>query len=302
MLARGILSTIVLSTSIAGCATQLEQDSEPGLSDQALSAAGGRAPAAVAATTAVTIRFRGRVGTATFACGTNYTQQGSTKVTVTPQDFRFFVQDLRLIRNDGVEVPVTLATRAPWQNPDVALIDFENRTGTCVDGNPETNTIITGTVPTGTYTGVAFKNGVPETLNHKNPTTLAAPLSTYAGMSWGWLTGFRFIKAEMQQVVSQGIPGVGWLHTGTTACTGNPQAGSVTCARPNRNDVKLTGFNASTNYIVADIGAMFGGTDLSQDSECHSSSSSVCTPMYSRVGINYANGQPAAGQVAFRVE
>jgi uncharacterized repeat protein (TIGR04052 family) len=194
-----------------------------------------------------------------------------------------------------------MATRAPWQNPNVALIDFENRTGACVEGNPETNTTITGTVPSGTYTGIAFKTGVPETLNHKDPATLAPPLSTYSGMTWGWLTGFRFIKAEVRQVVSQGVAGMGWLHVGTTACTGNAQAGTVVCAKPNRNEIKLTSFNVNTQYVVADIGAMFGGTDLSQDAECHSSGS-YCTPMFSRVGINFANGQPAAGQVAFRVE
>jgi uncharacterized repeat protein (TIGR04052 family) len=291
----------MLSTTFVGCAPQSENDAAPGLAAESLSAAGRAAPAAAAATTAVTIRFRGRVGTAAFACNTNYTQQGSTNVTVTPQDFRFFVQDLRLIRSDGVETPVQMATRTPWQNPSVALIDFENRTGACVEGNPEMNTTITGTVPSGTYTGVAFKTGVPETLNHKDPTTLAPPLSTYSGMTWGWLTGFRFIKAEVKQVVSQGIPGAGWLHVGTTACTGSPQAGTVICAKPNRNEIKLTNFNASTNFIAADIGAMLKGTDMSQDSQCHATGS-ICAPMFSRVGINLANGQPVAGQVAFRVE
>jgi hypothetical protein len=141
---------------------------------------------------------------------------------------------------------------------------------------------------------------VPQTLNHKNPTTLAAPLSTYSNLTWGWLTGFRFVKAELKQT-GQGALGLGWLHVGSTACTGNPQAGTVNCAKPNRNNIKLTGFNASTKYIVADIGAMLGGTDMSQDMECHGSGS-ACSAMYSRVGINYANGQPAAGQSAFRVE
>jgi hypothetical protein len=59
-----------------------------------------------------------------------------------PADFRFYIQDLKLIDADGKEAPVKLDSRAPWQSKDLALIDFEDAQGHC-HGTAETNTSIT---------------------------------------------------------------------------------------------------------------------------------------------------------------
>jgi uncharacterized repeat protein (TIGR04052 family) len=219
---------------------------------------------------AVTIRFAAKVGERDFACGERYPGQGSTGVEVEPLDFRFYVQDLRLINAAGEEVPVQMDERLPWQTPEVALLDFENAEGRC-DATREINTEITGKVPPGEYTGVAFKNGVPHALNHENPATVPAPLQA-PGASWGWLLGFRFVLAELGQVAGDaGAGGVGVFHLGSTACEGDPQGGgSVTCAHPNRTEVRLTGFDPDTNKVVADIGALFAHTDLSKAQVCHS--------------------------------
>lgn len=223
---------------------------------------------------AVTIRFAAKVGERDFACGERYADQGSTGVEAEPSDFRFYVQDLRLINATGEEVPVQMDERLPWQTPEVALLDFENAEGRC-DATRETNTEITGKVPPGEYTGVAFKNGVPHALNHENPATVPAPLQA-PGASWGWLLGFRFVLAELAQPAGDaGAGGVGIFHLGSTACEGDPQGGgSVTCAHPNRTDIRLTGFDPDTNKVVADIGALFAHTDLSKPQVCHSNISS----------------------------
>ncbi|MEY4580082.1 MAG: hypothetical protein RL701_4785, partial [Pseudomonadota bacterium] len=247
---------------------------------------------------AVTIRFKPVVGDADFACGKTYSGLGSANTTVTPQDFRMFVQDVALIKADGTKVPVQLDKRAPWQLATVALLDFENQTGNCVEGSSETNDTITGTVPSGEYTGLSFRNGVPEELNHADPTTFEDPLKKYAALSWGWLGGFRYVKAELAQQVPAGQEfGVGFAHPGATSCT--KQDTKYSCRKANRNLVELTDFDVSSDVVLADIAAIFENTDLTQPAECHSSGE-FCAPMFDALGINFATGEPKAGQTVFR--
>jgi uncharacterized repeat protein (TIGR04052 family) len=240
---------------------------------------------------AVTIRFKATVGGADFACGQNYMGQGSAGTTVTPQDFRMFVQDMKLIRADGTEVPVQYDKRAPWQSETVALLDFENGSGRCAgEGNPEMNTTITGTVAAGEYTKISFVNGVPDDLNHADPLTLPEPLSKYSALSWSWLIGYRFIKLELAQVSTAGLAfGLGLVHTGNN--------GSLI----NRNKIVLSGFDAATSTIAVDAGAVFKGADLSMDWQCHSVESE-CDPMFKALGINFQTGLPLTTQSAFSVQ
>jgi uncharacterized repeat protein (TIGR04052 family) len=265
----------------------------------------------------VTIRFAGRVGTAEFACGTRYPNQGSTAATITPVDFRFFVQDLKLVTTSGEEVPVAIDRRDPWQAEGVALIDLENSTGSCL-ATPGTNREITGRVPEGSYVGIRFANGVPESLNHGELTALP-PVLQSPGMQWSWLLGFRFVKAEVQQVLEgktdagaptgtdagtdaavRIVPGFGLVHTGAVGCSGNVSVGNVQCSKPNRNAVRLDGFNPDRNVIAVDLGALFGASDLTKDEQCHSGAES-CAPM-ARLGIDDDTGLPLADQQVYRVE
>lgn len=246
----------------------------------------------------VTIRFKAVVGDQPFACSERYPGQGSANTTVVPQDFRLFVQDLALIRADGSRVPVALEERAPWQTEGLALLDFEDLTGTCT-GTPEVNTQLTGSVPAGTYTGLSFSNGVPEALNHGDPTTAPDPLKTYASLSWGWLSGFRFVKAELAAVLPEGQPAVSLMsHIGSSACTGSPQEGKVVCNKPNRNAIELTSFDPAKDTVLVDIGAIFKQLDLTQGGECHGSGA-TCDATYGALGIDFATGLPKSGQTVF---
>jgi uncharacterized repeat protein (TIGR04052 family) len=249
----------------------------------------------------VSISFEARVGDAPFACGSSYADIGATAVTAEPQDLRFYVSDVRMLRSDGSEEPVEIEARSPWQLPNVALLDFENAEGLCASGNAATNSSVTGRVLPGEYVGIAFRMGVPEALNHSDPVTQAAPLELGA-MSWGWLLGYKFLRAEMLETgVEAGAVGVGLVHLGSTACSGNPQAGSVVCTNPNRNDVRLTGFDPATNRIVADVATLFAELDLTGDGLCHSSQE-VCAAPFESLGIDLATGQASAAQTFFRVE
>lgn len=257
--------------------------------------------ARAAASAPIEIQFQARVGEEDFACGRAYEGVGSTASLAEPQDLRFFVSDVRLIDATGREEPVSLDTRPLWQLPEVALLDFENASGLCSSGTVATNSLVTGRVFPGEYVGVAFRVSVPEALNHDDPAGLPAPLEL-GSMSWGWLLGYRFLRAEMAPVSEAGpVAGAALLHLGSTACSGNPQAGTVVCANPNRNQVRLDGFDASSSTVVVDVGALFADTDLSQDSLCHSSGE-PCESLFEKLGVDLATGAPLTTQSVFRLE
>jgi uncharacterized repeat protein (TIGR04052 family) len=242
----------------------------------------------------ITIQFAAQVGAAPFACGSSYDAVGSAETSVEPQDFRFFVHDVRLIAADASEVPVELDARSPWQGLGTALLDFEDATGACLSGDAAINTTVTGLVPPGEYTGIAFRIGVPESANHGDPAVQPAPLAA-GSMTWGWLSGYKFLRAELG---SEGGGGV--LHLGAAGCSGDPAAGSVTCSRSNRPQVSFAEFDAQSDVIVADLAALFAGTDLTSSALCHSSGA-ACEAPFQSLGVDLETGQSAPGQSVFRV-
>jgi len=249
---------------------------------------------------AISLRFQARVGTEQFSCGKDYSNQGSTRVTVQPRDLRMFVQDLRLVTRAGIEVPVRLDMRAPWQLPEVGLLDFEDATGLCA-GTTQTNTVLTGVVPPGDYVGIAFKNGVPESLSHADPSMQTPPLGP-SSLSWSWLLGYKFLVAEVQQpTVTDGGIGYGIFHLGSTACSGDPVSDAgVACARSNRSDVHLSPFDPNLDQVVIDVGGLFANTDLSRVNSCHSGQAE-CAEFFSRIGIAFDAGTPVSEQHVYSV-
>ena len=89
----------------------------------------------------VTLTFAAKVGSETFSCGSTYTGLGADDSTVHPVDFRFYVHDVRLIDDSGAEVPVALTQDGLWQYEGVALLDFEDRSGTCANGTVPLNDV-----------------------------------------------------------------------------------------------------------------------------------------------------------------
>jgi uncharacterized repeat protein (TIGR04052 family) len=265
----------------------------------------------------VTISFKAKVGGADFACGKTFAEQGSKLTTIEPADFRTFVQDVKLIDDNDKEVPLKLKVSAPWQSETVALLDFEDAKGKCGgEGTPETNTKIVGTVPEGNYKAISFVNGVPEDLNHDDPTQVADPLKTYSSLSWGWLFGFRFVKLEVASVTSSAdldagaelVPG-GVFHLGSTGCTANgaTEDGGVdletpiTCTKSNRNRVRLDNYKVGESVIVADISKVFADTDLTVAEDCHSGGT-ACPSMFTSVGVNLDDGKALNSQTLYRLE
>jgi uncharacterized repeat protein (TIGR04052 family) len=253
----------------------------------------------------VALKFHALLNGEDFACGHNYPNQGASHTEVTPQDLRFYVQDVSLFTAAGTEIHVQLDDRAGWQAQDLALLDFEDATGDCY-GNEATNTTITGRVEPGDYTAVAFSVGVPDALNHGNPSSLPAPLHA-SGMSWSWLLGYRFLKLEVGAVNSADVADVdagvgrGLVHVGSVGCSGNPSAGTVSCSKPNRNRIRLTGDDAASKTIAFDVGTLLSTLDLSQETSCHSANA-LCEASFRNFGIDFATGKPADTQKAFKLE
>lgn len=228
----------------------------------------------------VSIRFEARAGQAPVACGVS--DSGGPELT----DLRMFVHDVRLLRVDGTEVPVALDDRGSVQTSGVALLDFEDGTGQCLAGDSATNTVVTGFAAAGDYSGVAFRLGVPGDLNHLDPAAQPAPLAA-GNLHWSWLSGYRFMRAEMGGAV---------LHLGSGGCSGDPRTGSVQCARPNRPEIRIQGFDPESDGIAVDLNALLAG----QGPEICHSSGAACSAMFAALGLSLTTGQNDGQQSVFR--
>ncbi len=93
-------------------------------------------------------------------------------------DFRYYISNIVLIKDDGTELPLT---------DKVLLV------------NPSEQDYDLGSVPTGEYKGFKFMIGLDSLTNHADPTTHAAtsPLSIQSPpIHWSWNSGYIFFKVE----------------------------------------------------------------------------------------------------------
>lgn len=262
----------------------------------------------------VNIQFAGAINGQPFVCGQRYTNVGITKSTITPSDFRLYVSEVKLVRNDGSTVPVALTQDGVWQYQNVALIDFENGQGPCRNGTAATNTSVRGHVPAGDYAGVELTVGVPFELNHQDPTQASSPLNSTA-MFWNWQGGYKFVKFDTASTgVSEQKPAAPnkmgpvtrySVHLGSTACasagkTKSPQS----CKSPNRMTIRFNQFDLEKGVVIADMGAVLSQANVDVNATgtspgCMSFPKDAdCPPVMSALGLAY-DGLPAAGSQRF---
>jgi uncharacterized repeat protein (TIGR04052 family) len=253
----------------------------------------------------VVIRFTPQVGDEPFACGTTYSALGAESSDVSPQDFRIYVHDVRLIAADGTETPVALTQDGLWQYQDVVLLDFEDFTGHCTDGTVETNSEIRGVVPQGDYDGLVFRVGIPSELNHADLIDMPPPLNL-TGLWWGWNFGHIFLALVTWTEVTTPEPGVNshYFHLGSIDCAGDPEMGeTVTCGRPNKPIIRLESFDVDADVVIADFAAPLEHSNLSTEIGCHSFSQDPCVWPFEYVGLNWVTGsETPTTQRLFRVE
>lgn len=241
----------------------------------------------------VSISFAALVNGAEFVCGQSYPGVGDGGEW-TARDARFYVHDVELVDAAGNITPVTLDADGMWQDGEVALLDFEDGCGDM--GNTDLNTTIRGTAPEGDYTGVRFRVGVPESLNHSNAATAGAPLNLTA-MFWNWNGGYKFMRIEGPSGVFEA-----WrLHLGSTMCDGD-MAGNATCMTANRPLIDLDGADPRSASIGFDIGALFAESPLTNTEEtppgCMSAPTDMdCAPIFENLGLDFAGQGPAEQNV-----
>jgi uncharacterized repeat protein (TIGR04052 family) len=246
--------------------------------------------AASGAPAAVTIRFRPVVGSEPFSCTQTYAGIGTTGSTIAPKDYRLYIHDVRLIDGAGAEVPLTLTQDGVWQRDNIALLDFEDQTGTCTNGTPQTRLVVEGTAPAGVYTGVKFALGLPFAANHADATVAPSPLNVTA-LFWSWNGGYKFVRADFS---STGLPGGFNIHLGSTGCNGATGTSVPTaCTQPNRVEYAFASFNPSSQVLVADLKALVQGTDVDVNTAatapgCMSAQNDPeCTAIFARLGLPF---------------
>ena len=233
----------------------------------------------------VTISFKALVGDQPFSCDEVFPALGTSGSTWVPTDFRLYVHDLRLATPSGGEASVQLDDDGQWQDGKVALLDFEDASGTCTTGTPELRTVVSGRVAADAQPNLRFTIGVPESENHLNLTSERPPLNLSA-MYWTWALGFMFVRLE----------GNFSLHLGSGGCipvdANNPAKGVAGCASPNRPEISLAGFDPAANTVVFDVAALFATTDLGPAGSVASCSSlpgeATCDGMFSALGLGGA--------------
>lgn len=273
-------------------------------------------PATPAGPQAIAIEFTAKAGNLPAKCGTPINGIGTSQATVDLHDLRFYVSAVSLITDKDETVPVTLDVN-DWQTKEVALIDLEDGTGACADaGTPAQNTQIKGTVPAGSYKGLRMTVGVPSSVNHTDYAVAPKPLDVQA-LAWSWQAGRKFAQIEVNPAggVARPAPAAAgktfYVHLGSTGCTGNPVTGeTVSCARPDRMDLRFSDFNASAQKVVLDIAQLLKGSDVRQDLGgavgCMSGATDPeCVPIFSALQIDLTTGRSineGRSQSVFRTE
>lgn len=251
----------------------------------------------------VAIRFAASVGDKAFSCAEKYQGIGTTASTVQVTDFRFFASNVRLVRADGAEVPVTLTEDGLWQTGGVALVDFEDATGTCVNGTTETRYVIEGTAPRGNYTGVRFALGLPFDVNHREVTLQPSPLNL-SRMFWSWNAGYKFMRLDLR---STGQP-KGWMiHLGSTGCTpgDSPTVAPQSCKNPNLAVIDVP-YVPGRDVIKFDLKALLAESNVDANQEqtamgCMSGPTDTeCAPLFKQLGLA-TDHIPAGQQRVFTV-
>lgn len=231
---------------------------------------------------AVEIPLSASVGSDAFECGQMYDGLGADGGSWEARDLRFYVHDVRLVRADGTEAAVELEDDGRFQDGTVALLDFENGCGEM--GNTDVNTSIRGLVADGDYTGIRFRLGVPEEINHVNAATAGAPLNL-TDMWWNWNGGYKFLRVEGPTDVFDA-----WrIHLGSTGCEGD-MMGNASCSTANRPEISLDGFDPITQGFRVDVAAAMQGASLGNTMDtppgCMSSPMDPdCTAIFSNLGL-----------------
>lgn len=263
---------------------------------------------AIEADRAVSITFEARSGETPIACGQVIPDMGSTGASGRLMDFRFYISEAQLVREDGSLQTIKLGANTAWQHTasngdSVTLIDLEDASDTCAEeGSTPKNALLNGSVPAGRYTGLKMTLGVPQALNHSDTAKAPAPLDSTA-MGWGWQAGRKFMKVELTEATAGTWPARSatfYVHLGSTNCVGSPALGTVQCAIPNRGAIRLDNFDSRNHKVVVDLKTLLGGTNVTINQGgsggCMSQGTDLdCLHVFEALGIAWASNGSGTG-------
>lgn len=202
----------------------------------------------------VSLEFEALANGQKLVTGSNITADSRT---VQFRDFRLYISEVKLIREDGSTADVSLSADNVWQSNGVALVDLETTQ------TSETNTKVSGGVVPGTYTGVQFTVGVPEALNHLDKNVQLAPLNI-GSMYWAWTSGYKHANIEVS--VNSGT-NFTKLHLGSTGCSDAPNYGN--CTAKYRAQIQLTGkYNPEGQKISFNVDKLIQGHNPGANASC----------------------------------
>lgn len=186
----------------------------------------------------------------------------------------FYVSELTLL--DGSKIG---QLPGPGESSEVALIEL----APC---NPSAEFGLPVTLPQQAPAGVRFTVGVPEHLNHAEPTRAQPPLDR-SDMFWTWRMGYKFLALDGQDFA---------FHLGSTGCVSpvpiRPPA--EPCKNSNRLTVTLPSFDWDNSVIGVDFAGLLavleGGARCTGDYSPES-----CIEAFAELGLDPDSGQCGAG-------
>jgi uncharacterized repeat protein (TIGR04052 family) len=211
-------------------------------------------------------------------------------------DLRLYVSDIKLGTQSGDFVDLQLDANGPWQQQDLALLDFEDGSGSCENGTAATNTALRGHAKPEDYLGLKFTVGVPFERNHADPLQAEAPLGD-AAMHWHWRAGYKFLRAGIR-TPEDGF----WIHLGSTGCEGTVRNISA-CRFPNRVTVTLEDFVPGVDTVEIDLEALLASTALDDSvaTDCSSGpAETTCEAPFRALGIPGVTAAGTSTQSVFR--
>lgn len=201
-------------------------------------------------TQTVSLKMDAYVGSSPLNYSSSFTTSSGIKHTIST--FRYYVSNIRLIKSDGSEYPIT---------DKYFLV------------SPSTSNYSLGEVPVGDYKGLKFNVGIDSLTNHQDPTIYSAsnPLAIQSpGMHWNWNSGYIFIMVEgtcdttvaNTDVLTLGQYSKGmFLHIGMDK--NNKEVDLST------SPFTVSAAAESAINIKADLDTFFNGIDLKTDNQTH---------------------------------
>lgn len=254
----------------------------------------------------IAIQFVAQVRDEPLRCDAIYEEIGASGTTLQLLDFKAYVRSVALVRENGDRYPLLLKQDGRWQRETLAMLDFEDGTGTCNTGSPEIRTEVVGRVPDfDDYTGVEFTLGVPPELNHRNVEWVDPPLDV-PSMWWSWTNGYRFLRLDVRSGGNRPYA----FHVRADGCTGTPDIG-VNCSAENQGTLFLEGFVPGQSRVVFELAALFAHTDFESSGDgmtdpvagCLSSADDPeCASLFAQIGLGSGPIAPGDEDAFIRVE